>query len=70
MWQCIPNGHFLFSTGNNRTVQFAFVFFKRQSVTAIQPIALHDAVGYDGADSQAMYELDSSFHAAKVHILL
>ena len=69
MGQHIPDGHFLFGTGNNRTVQFAFVFFQRQSVTAIKPVALHKAVGYDGADGQAIYKLDSSFHAAKVHIL-
>jgi hypothetical protein len=70
MWQCIPDCEIFLNTGNNRTVQFAFVFFKRQSITAIKPIALHEAVGYDGADGQAIYKLDSSFHVAKVHILL
>jgi hypothetical protein len=68
MWQQIPDGHFLFGTGNNRIVQFALVFFQRQLITAKQPIALHDAKSYDGADGQSIYELESSFHAAKVHI--
>jgi hypothetical protein len=37
-------------------------------VTAVKPVALHDAVDYDGTDGQTIYELESSFHAAKVHI--
>ena len=62
MWQCFPDCHIFFCTGNNCIIQFAFISFKRQLITAVKPIALHNAVGYDGADGQTIYKLDSSFH--------